>query len=71
MTRRLTRYLLLFTITLALPIHATEANCSPQAIHRPLVNDFFSRGDYEGAIARLEQAKQQQDACRPETLDAD
>lgn len=71
MTRRLTRYLLLFTITLALPIHATEANCSPQAIHRPLINDFFSRGDYEGAIARLEQAKQQQDACRPETLDAD
>jgi len=54
-----------------LPAYATETDCSAQALHRPLVDDLFSQGDYEGAIARLEQVKHRQDACRPETLDAD
>ena len=64
-------YVLLLSAFLMLPAYATETDCSAQALHRPLVDDLFSQGDYEGAIARLEQVKHRQDACRPETLDAD
>lgn len=70
MTRHLTAHLLLLAIALELPVSATAADCSAQALSRPLVNDLFSRGDYDGAIARLEKTRQRQDACHPETLDA-
>ncbi|MDP9942008.1 hypothetical protein [Ectopseudomonas alcaliphila] len=70
MPQRLTSYALPFIVLLALPAYAVANDCSAQALQRPLVNALFSRGDYQGAIARLERVKQRQDACRLETLDA-
>jgi len=64
-------YASLLLVLLSLPTYAAAKDCSAKVLHRPLVNDFFSRGDHEGAIARLEQVKQRQETCHPETLDAD
>ncbi|CAM3243502.1 Uncharacterised protein [Ectopseudomonas mendocina] len=63
-------YALLLSVVLALPAYATEKDCSTEALRRPLVDALVSGGDYETAIARLEQVKQRQDACNPEILDA-
>src|SRR5690606_37295485 len=59
----------LLAAPLALPAQATQQDCS-EALRRPQVEAFFARGDYEGAIAQLEQVQHRQDACRPDTLDA-
>lgn len=61
---------MLLSAALALPAYATEKDCSTEALRRPLVDALVSGGDYESAIDRLEQVKQRQDACNPETLDA-
>lgn len=60
----------LIALALTLPALADSSDCSPSATNRPLVNAFFAKGDYQGAIDRLQQVQQRQDACNLDQLDA-
>lgn len=58
-------------LALALTAAVQAADCSAKSIARPLVNQLFAQKDYVGAIERLQQVQQHQDACNLEQLDAD